>query len=371
MFIHSTRSILSFGFARRRFVFSLIAAACLLSTAARAQDNTPSLSPEAADRITANAVGLNPDDSNYYESFAPELPKTLARVPGLDSQTGLFVVEVKPNLFYVTEGIYQSAFLKTGDGVIVFDAPPSFAHKLPSVIREHAPNEEIKYLIYSHGHGDHIGGASEFRHIDGLNVIAASGLVETITEQVNRGFLAPTITFEESYDLSLGDEVVELKTASFHSEDVDVIVYLPRQKFVIAVDTITPGEAPFMNFGATADVGRYLRFFDEILKYDFDMILSGHVSILGNRHDVLEAREYAFDVNSAVLRGMETFLERFNTTLETFEYRNPNLAYRVAIESVRRECSVEVIDSWKDRLSVVDVWADSHCQALILYYIMH
>ena len=31
----------------------------------------------------------------------------------------------------------------------------------------------------------------------------------------------------------------------------------------------------------------------------------------------------------------------------------------------------EIIARWKDRLSVVDVWADSHCEAMVLYYIMH
>ena len=53
------------------------------------------------------------------------------------------------------------------------------------------------------------------------------------------------------------------------------------------------------------------------------------------------------------------------------EYENANLAYRAAIESVRGECSAEIIDKWKDRLSVVDVWADSHCEEMILYFIMH
>ena len=139
----------------------------------------------------------------------------------------------------------------------------------------------------------------------------------------------------------------------------------------MAVDTITPGEAPFMDFGATADIGEYLKFFDEVMMYDFDIILSGHVSILGNRADVVEAKEYVFDVRASVLNGMQTFLERFDKTFAAYQYANGNLAYRSAIESVRGECSAEIIDKWKDRLSVVDVWADSHCETVILYFIMH
>lgn len=325
---------------------------------------------KTGERNTANVVSLNLIDSNSYRSFAPELEKTNARLPQFDPETQLYVEEVKPNLFYVTGGIYQSAFLKTGAGVIVFDAPPSFAHKLPEVINQHAPNEAIKYLVYSHGHADHVGGASAFSDIQGLQVVAPTEVAESIKEGGNPGILPPTVTFQDQYNFSLGGEKVELKSASFHSEDVDVLIYLPKQKFIMAVDTITPGEAPFMDFGATADVGEYLQFFDEVLKYDFDIVLSGHVSILGNRTDVVEAKEYTFDVRDSVLNGMQTFLERFDKTFVAYEYENANLAYRSAIESVRGECSAEIITKWKDRLSVVDVWADSHCEKMVLYYIV-
>lgn len=171
--------------------------------------------------------------------------------------------------------------------------------------------------------------------------------------------------------LSLGSERVELKSVSFHSEDADTLVYLPNQRFIMAVDSITPGEAPFMGFGATAHIGEYMKLFDQLLAYDFDRILSGHVAILGTRADVVDAKEYVFAVRDSVLNGMETFLDRFNEIFADFEYQNANLAYRSAMESVRAECSAEIIEKWKDRLSVVDVWADSHCEAMVLYYIMH
>jgi len=334
-------------------------------------DTGQSAKVKTVERKTANVVSLNPKDTNSYLSFAPELEKTILRIPKLDPETQLYVEEVKPNLFYVTEGIYQSAFLKTGAGVIVFDTPPSFSRKLPKVIKQHAPNEVIKYLVYSHGHSDHVGGASAFSDIQDLQVVAQLKTAGGIKEGGNPGILPPTITFQDQHNFSLGGEKVELTSASFHSENADVLIYLPKQKFIMAVDTITPGEAPFMGFGATADIGEYLKFFDEVLRYDFDIILSGHVSILGNRDDVVEAKEYAFDVRDSILNGMQTFEERFTKTFATFKYKNPNLAYRSAIEQMREECSAEIIDKWKDRLSVVDVWADSHCEKMILYYIMH
>ncbi|MDJ0698516.1 MAG: MBL fold metallo-hydrolase [Woeseiaceae bacterium] len=322
-------------------------------------------------RVTGSDISMNPSDPNYIGSFLPQLDKTVARFPEIDPETGVHVNEVKPGLFYVTEGVYQSAFLETEEGVIVFDAPPSFAHLMPNVISQHAPGSAVKYLIYSHGHNDHVGGASVFSDTEGLEIVAHADVAQSISRSDRPGILAPTITFTDQHRLSLGGEEIILTPASFHAEDMDTVVYLPRQKFVIAVDTITPGDVPFMNFGATSDVGAYLTFFDMILEYDFDHILSGHVAILGTREDVLEAKAYAFDVRDTALKGMSTFYDRFGAILSKLDEKNGNLAYRAAIEAVRRDCSSQIIERWKDRLSVSDVYADSHCQTFILYYIMH
>ncbi len=355
-------------FDRTNFARVLLAALAALVVAG---PSAAEMAPKATARITANAVSFNPANPNYFGSFAPELQQTLDKVPPIDPDTGLYVAEVKPGLFYVTEGVYQSAFLKTDEGVVVFDAPPSFAHKLPEAIREHAPGAPIKYLIYSHDHADHIGGADIFSGVAGLEVVAAAPVAQNLADDPLRGVIAPTMTFEDSHALTIGGARIEMRTASFHSEDADVVIYLPQHKFIMAVDTITPGEVPFMNFGATSDVGRYLKAFDTILAYDFDLILSGHVSILGTRSDVLEAKEYAFDVRDAVLSRMGSFLPRMEKALAVMDYKNPNLAYRAAMEEIRDECAAGIIEKWQDRLSVVDVWADSHCETILLYSIMH
>ena len=99
--------------------------------------------------------------------------------------------------------------------------------------------------------------------------------------------------------------------------------------------------------------------------------MSGHVSVLGNRDDVIAARDYAFEVRDAVFAGLGNFGERFGQAFASLEYQNANLGYRIAIESIRDECANQVIESWQDRLSVVDVWAASHCEQAVLYYIMH
>jgi glyoxylase-like metal-dependent hydrolase (beta-lactamase superfamily II) len=320
---------------------------------------------------SANAVSLDPESPDSYRNFAPELQKTVARMPRLDPASGLHVKEVKPGLFYVTDGVYQSAFLRTGEGIIVFDAPPSFAHKLPAVIADHAAGETVKYLLYSHSHADHVGGSKAFESVKGLRIVAPAAAADALARERHPGILMPNETFEDKHSISLGREDVEIRTAHFHSENVDAIIHVPKQKLIVAVDTITPGEVPFMNFGATSRFGGYVDFFDEILRYDFDTILSGHVSILGTREDVELNRDYVRDVRDTALTGMKAFLPTFEQTFASFDQRNGNLAYRVAMEKVRKDCAKQIIDRWQDRLSVVDVWADSHCETVIVHAIMH
>ena len=70
-----------------------------------------------------NATTVN---GKEISSYLPILEQTKNRVPTLDPETGLFIKEVKENLFFVTDGIYQSAFLRTEDGIVVFDIPADY-----------------------------------------------------------------------------------------------------------------------------------------------------------------------------------------------------------------------------------------------------
>lgn len=332
----------------------------------------PSIQADAATgRNTADTVSMDPSSPNYYGEFAPELPATVARKPELDPATGMSVQEVKPGLFFVTDGIYNSAFLVTSAGIVVFDSPLTYADRLPALIAQSAPGQPITTLIYSHDHADHIGSSGAFADVPGLEVITSGRIADSLRHEEYPGVLAPTRTFEGELDLSIGGVEIELETASYHSEDEDVLAYIPDLKFLMAVDTITPGEVPFMNFGATSDYGRYLEAFDTLLAYDFDLVMSGHISIPGTRQDMIDNRDYTRDVNQTVLGEMETMFPQFEDVYAATGYVNGNLAYRMAIESMRDACATQIIDRWSERLSVVDIYADSHCETAIVYYIMH
>lgn len=331
----------------------------------------PAMADDGHQHNPANTISIEVDHPDSFRHFAPELPQMRARAAQINTEFGLHVSEIEPGLFFVTDLIYQSAFLVTDEGVVVFDAPPSFGDRLRAAIEISAPGVPITHFVLSHKHADHNGGGHTFADIEGLTVIGAEAFAESLAQSPLRGVLTPNKTFEEQLSLTVGGVPIALQTANFHANDVDVIIHLPDHQFLMAIDTITPGEAPFMNFGGTADLEGYMVSFDTFLSYDFEHFLSGHVSVLGNRQDVETARDYAHDVRDTVVEMWPGFMDRFMANMELTEFQHGNLAYRITMEQVRDECAAQVIDRWEGTLSVVDLWADSHCETVVMHAIMH
>lgn len=319
----------------------------------------------------ANTVQLEENHPDSIRHFAPELPALQQRAAQINTDFGLHVSEIESGLFFVTDLIYQSAFLVTDEAVVVFDAPPSFGKGLRMAIDMTAPGVPITHLIMSHAHGDHNGGGYTFADIEELTVVAAAENAASLARNPLKGMLTPTQVFDDTLNMTIGGVPIELQTARYHAEDTDVMIYLPEHKFLMAIDTITPGEAPFMNFGATTNLNAYLESFETFLSYEFDHFLSGHVSVLGNRDDVITARDYALDVRDTIHGLMPSFNDRVMTGMEAVSFQNGNLAYRYAMESIRDACAENIIGRWQAELSVVDVWADSHCETALLYTMMH
>src|SRR6476661_7381108 len=96
-------------------------------------------------------------DTTVLRDFTP-VPRS-ALGPALNDQ-GYYVGRVERNLYWVTDGTYQSAFLTTSDGVVLLDAPPTIGNNITRAVDEIAAangvSNKINYLIYSHHHADHV-----------------------------------------------------------------------------------------------------------------------------------------------------------------------------------------------------------------------
>ena len=172
-----------------------------------------------ADTTTEASANTRPSRPADLPDYAP-IPRS-ARGPALNDQ-GYYVGRVERNLYWVTDGTYQAAFLTTSDGVVLFDAPPTIGHNIQRAVNEIASangvSNEVTHLIYSHHHADHAGASSLFN-----KNAARIGHEETrklLLRDDDATRPPPEETFQDRRTLEIGGERIELAWHGYnHSPD--------------------------------------------------------------------------------------------------------------------------------------------------------
>lgn len=160
-------------------------------------------------------------------------------------------------VYYASTLISGMVWFETGEGVVVIDTLINIpaAQKVLSKI-----HGKIKYIIYTHGHADHVGGAKVFI-ADNPEIIASKFLPERFdrykllepyrnliaTMQFNipssffgegvRNYIYPTKIFLGDYTFKLGKYTFELHTGRGETDDA-VWVYIPELNTVVIGDFI-------------------------------------------------------------------------------------------------------------------------------------
>lgn len=300
--------------------------------------------------------------------YVPILPSVKAQFFDIDPKLGYAVKNMGGGVYVISDNMWQSAFLVTSDGVIVLDAPESFGKSIPAAIAK-VTGQPIKYLVYSHAHKDHIGGSAAFKNIKGLKIVAVEGVAAILKEQNDPNRLAPNVVFADKETITLGGKTVELTRHFYHSVEGDLFIYVPSAKFMMAVDCVTPGYAPFQGFDITANFGEYMKVFDELMAYDFDTFCGGHLTATGSKKDIEITKEFTMDVYRTVKR-IHNNLDQTSVTAQAANIvgsDNEFLLFKVVLDRVARDSVKELQPRWIDRLAGVDVWMESHVRTAILY----
>ena len=74
--------------------------------------------------------------SDHEHGSAPGLCAGRPHTWSQRNEHGYYVGQVERNLYWVTDGTYQCAFLTTPDGVVLLDAPPTIGHNIQRAIDE-------------------------------------------------------------------------------------------------------------------------------------------------------------------------------------------------------------------------------------------
>jgi glyoxylase-like metal-dependent hydrolase (beta-lactamase superfamily II) len=301
--------------------------------------------PDDDGEITAAAVPTLPD-------YAP-VPRS-ALGPALNER-GYYVGRVERNLYWVTDGVYQSAFLTTREGVVLFDAPASIGHNLQRAVDEIAAangvSNKVTHLVYSHHHADHTGASSLF----GNNVVRI-GHAETrrlLLRDDDPRRPPPDKTFTDHRKLQIGGERIQLAWhGSNHTPD-NSFIHFPDHNTLMLVDIVNSGWVPVYNLNLTGDVPGYIEAPATALSYPWKHLISGHMGRLGTRDDVTLQQQYVADLSASARAAIGTV----DPTPFFVKYGENNwAAVKGYLDAVADSAAAPVIEKYTGVLAAADVF---------------
>ena len=299
---------------------------------------------------TAN--GRQPID---LPDYAPVPQSALG--PALNTQ-GYYVGRVEKNLYWITDGTYQCAFLTTKDGVVLFDAPPTIGNNIQRAVDEIAAangvSNKVKYLIYSHHHADHGGASSLF----GKNVVRI-GHEETrklLIRDNDTARPAPEEIFQDRRTLNFDGDRIELEwKGSNHSPD-NIYIHFPDHDALMLVDIVNPGWAPIYICNLSEDVPGYMASTEKALAYKWKHFIGGHLGRLGTREDVTLHQQYMTDIADSVRKTLPTvdptpYFQKYG--------ENAWAGVKAYLDACTDAAAAPVIQKYTGVLAAADVFTDS------------
>ncbi len=330
-------------------------------------------------KVSQNQATAEVEPVGAIETVAPPTTTTVplpeaARGVAVDPQKGYWVEELGDGLYFLTDGLYTTMFLTTGRGVIAVDAPPSLGARYLDAVAE-VTDEPITHVVYSHSHPDHIGAAHLFP-ADAVYVAHAETAARVADgHHPHREFPwgvfvggaavpVPSVTFEDGYALSVGNQTLELSYKGPAHEPGNIYIYAPRQRVLMLVDVIFPGWSPFDALAEAAQSEPFVEAHDDVLDYDFAHFIGGHLNRTGTRADVLAQWEYVHDMRAHAAAALLSV--DFSAIAARVGGDNPWRLFKAYLDAVAEECAALTLPKWRDRLGGVETFTFSHCYRLMM-----
>jgi glyoxylase-like metal-dependent hydrolase (beta-lactamase superfamily II) len=282
-----------------------------------------------------------------------------AHGPAIDPAKGYRLQDLGSGLYMITDNAYQSMFLVYDRGVVVIDAPPSYAVRIPQAIAE-VTDKPITHVVYSHSHIDHIGGT---KSLGGRPVIVAHDeTLRLLKRAADPNRPLPTITFSDKYTLRAGKKTLEFSYHGNAHEPGNIFIYAPAQRVLMVVDVVFPGWMPWRRFALAQDIPGYFAQVEQIRKMDWDTLVGGHVARTGIHADVDLQVEFNEDVKQAAKTALEK--TELGLGLNPLDRANPWAVFDNYIDRVAAQCVSTLTPRWSNRLAGFDVYIWDQCYAM-------
>jgi glyoxylase-like metal-dependent hydrolase (beta-lactamase superfamily II) len=214
-------------------------------------------------------------------------------------------VDGTENVYIFRGGNHQSMFVVTSAGVIATDpigyGRPQMVQTYVDEIRK-VTSQPIKWVIYSHHHFDHIAGGKPFKDA-GAKFLAHKRAAERLKQINDPHTVLPDETMGDKKTVKLGDTTLELTYLGLNHSDSTIVMRLPKEKVLFAVDFINVGTFPGRGM-----IDSYPLEWEESLKkvmaMDFERLIPGHPGApngrLGTKDDVQKMLALLQDASATV-----------------------------------------------------------------------
>jgi glyoxylase-like metal-dependent hydrolase (beta-lactamase superfamily II) len=240
---------------------------------------------------------------------AAALSAALAQQPAQQPPFATTKVDGTDNVYVFRYGNHQAMFVVTKAGVIATD-PISYGRPQAAVTYideiKKVTTQPIKYLIYSHHHFDHIAGGKPFKDA-GATVIAHRRAAERLAVIKDPHTVLPDETMGDQKTIKLGDTTIELTYLGLNHSDSSIVMRLPAQKVLFAVDFVTAGTVPGRGM-----IDSYPLEWEESLKrviaMDWEKLIPGHPGPggrLGTKKDVQDLLTFLQDASAEVKKAAQ------------------------------------------------------------------
>ena len=243
----------------------------------------------------------------------------------LEKDIPIAVTEVAPGLFFqYHHQESNNAWLVTDEGVLLIDTRqhPKRGEELLAAIRK-TTSKPIKWVVNTHGHGDHFFGNPVFKR-EGATFVAHVDTAKMMNghfggEMKRRmGYfrqmkydpgevklVMPDVTYDSRMTITLGGRTVELIYLGPGQNPGDTLVYFPKEKVMFTGGPFSKNS--WANPQFTPSMSNWVAMLRTIAAMDIDKFLGGHGDI-GNKQDVLAEAQMLEDfdagMRAAVAKGM-------------------------------------------------------------------
>ncbi len=219
--------------------------------------------------------------------------------PGLSAQQPRpddEITKLADDVYLHRHQFHQAIFITTPKGVIVTDPISSEAATWLKAKIKTLTDQPVRYVIYSHHHDDHITGGSVFA--DQASFVSHAAAREKILQAADPTTPVPDLTFTDRMSIDLGGKHVELIYSGKNHSDNSLVVLLPQNKLLFAVDFI-PVEIVAYRTMRSDYPDDWIESLKQVEQLDFETLVPGHGKV-GKKEHVRQFRGYLEDLRAAV-----------------------------------------------------------------------